>query len=670
MNSPGINATRPFQTRHSSFLYSLSLLLAGLMFAPGLLAQTDDFDDGNDDGWEKYDRSGSAVIAVTNGTYYMWSLSPGAGETGKALVFSTRTNVYTDFYVAVDLLDWDDNTVTNARSAIGLAARAADIGPGTTKALVLYWTPAISGGGNRVFSIYYLWNDVPVAAVAATILTLEKSNSYRMVFSCVSNLVEGKIYNLKDLTRPIAYCSGYLDSPYVYLPDLPASGRCGLFLYSRNNTTVSVTYDNYFAAVSDPANVPPPGIAHPIPGAPQVINRVPVSDKNFHPWNTAISFNATTLGGNDIPLSGIQMWLNGVDVSSSLSVGGTPNNRTISFNGLTSNQLYHAAIRLVESGGKASTNEFWFDTFSESYLTNSAKVVEAEDYNYNSGQYQDDPPPSGYTITDGTQVNGSGVGYLDLMGTANVDFRDQRTSPETSFRDYRFYDPPGTWSGVWYYQTDAGYTLVKTNDVRWQKSIALDLPDYHICQTRGGEWLNYTRDFPTNRYHVYLRLSCRDAQDIVLSEVTSDRTQTNQTTVPLGRFRAVPTGHMSIFRYFRLVNDSGNPVALNWGGTKTFRLTMDGPEQDLTNNSFVLNYLFFVPAPPPSPVTLINPNRAGNLFSVSFASESGVNYTLQYKNTLADPTWTDGSSVLGDGTVKTLTDTSTEQTRFYRVVAN
>lgn len=646
----------------------LALCLGGFVNPTPVRAQADDFDDGDDAGWEKYDRTGTAVFSFPNGGYRMWSLSPGSGETGKALVVATRTNLYSDFYVSVDLVDWDDNTITNARSAIGLVARAGDVGPGTTKALTLYWTPAISGGGNRAFSIYYLWNDVPIAPVAATVLTLEKTNSYRMVFSCVSNLVEGMVYNLKDLTRPIAYCSAYLDSIYLNLPDLPESGRCGLLLYSRNNTTVSVTYDNYFAAVSKPAAVPPPGIPHPIAGTPQVTNRVPVSDANFHPWSSGISFNATTLGGNDIPPSGIQMWLNGQDVSSLLSISGAPNNRTVTFNGLTSNQLYHAAIRLVESGGKASTNEFWFDTFSESYLTNHAKLVEAEDYNYSSGQYQDDPPPSGFAISDGTQVNGFGVGYLDLVGTANVDFRDQRTSPEASFRDYRYNDPPGTWAGVWYYQTDAGFTLVKTNDTRWQKSIALDLPDYHVCQTRGGEWLNYTRQFNAGRYHVYLRLSCRDAQDIVLSQVTSDPSQTNQTTVPLGRFRAKNTGHMSLFRYFQLVDDSGNPVVLNWSGTKTFRLTMDGPEQDLTNNSFVLNYLLFVPAPL-SPFPLINPNRVGNVFSVSFPTEPGATYTLQFKNALSDSGWTDGNSVAGDGTVKTLTDTSAQPTRFYRVQA-
>lgn len=655
--------------------FPLLILLGCLALTPGLEAQVDDFDDGNDDGWERYDRSGGmAVFSFPNGAYRMWSPSPDSGESGKALVFSTRTNLYTDFYASVDILDWDDNTLTNARSAFGLAGRAVDVGRGTTRALILYFTPAISGGGNRVFSIYYMWNDIPLGAIAATFLTLEKTNSYRMVFSCSNNIIEGKMYNLKDLTRPIAYCGADLTSSYfLSYPDMPTNGRCGLFLYSRNNTTVSVTYDNYFAAAADPKIVPAAGIPHPVPGAPQVTNRVPASDKNFYPWNAGISFNATTLGGNEIPLSGVQLWLNGQNVSPLLSIGGSPNNRTVSFNGLTSNRIYHAVVRLTETGGKSSTNEFWFDTFTESYLTNFAKVVEAEDYNYNSnyisGQYQNDPPPSGYRISDGVQVNGHGVGYLDLTGKANVDFRDQRTTPETEYRDYRFDDPPGTWSGVWYYRTDAGYTLIKTNDTIWQKSAALDLPDYHICQTRGGEWLNYTRDFPAGRYHVYLRLSCRNAQDIVFSEVTSDRSQPDQTTVPLGRFRAANTGHLSIFRYFQLVDNLGNLVALNWSGTKTFRLTMDGPEQDLTNNSFVLNYLLFVPAPP-SPVTLINPNRVGNVFNVSLVSESGVTYTLQYKNTLTDLTWTNSSTVAGDGAVKTLSDTSAQTTRFYRVVAN
>lgn len=73
--------------------------------------------------------------------------------------------------------------------------------------------------------------------------------------------------------------------------------------------------------------------------------------------------------------------------------------------------------------------------------------------------------------------------------------------------------------------------------------------------------------------------------------------------------------------------------------------------------------------PPAAPV-LTNVSRTGNLLSVSFASVAGVNYKLQYKNTLSDATWNDGASTVGDGGVKTLTDFSTQSRRFYQVSAS
>jgi len=111
------------------------------------------------------------------------------------------------------------------------------------------------------------------------------------------------------------------------------------------------------------------------------------------------------------------------------------------------------------------------------------------------------------------------------------------------------------------------------------------------------------------------------------------------------------------------VDDLGNLKVLDWSGQETFRLTMDGPQRDYTKDTLQINYLMFVPAPP-SAVTLINPGRVGNLFSVSFNSESAVAYTLQYKNSLSDAQWTDTpSSTVGNGGLKTLTDTSTEAYR-------
>jgi len=66
---------------------------------------------------------------------------------------------------------------------------------------------------------------------------------------------------------------------------------------------------------------------------------------------------------------------------------------------------------------------------------------------------------------------------------------------------------------------------------------------------------------------------------------------------------------------------------------------------------------------------LINVSRGDNILSVSFASVAGVTYKLQYNDTLSDAIWNDGTSTVGDGGVKTLTDFSTRSARFYRVSA-
>ena len=57
-------------------------------------------------------------------------------------------------------------------------------------------------------------------------------------------------------------------------------------------------------------------------------------------------------------------------------------------------------------------------------------------------------------------------------------------------------------------------------------------------------------------------------------------------------------------------------------------------------------------------------------FSLSFQSENGVSYTVQYKNTLYDPTWTDLKTVVGTGGKLSITDALAAQrgTRFYRVI--
>jgi len=70
-------------------------------------------------------------------------------------------------------------------------------------------------------------------------------------------------------------------------------------------------------------------------------------------------------------------------------------------------------------------------------------------------------------------------------------------------------------------------------------------------------------------------------------------------------------------------------------------------------------------APVIGPVTMAN-----GFFNLTFPTENGKWYTVQFKNTWNDPTWTDLETVLGTGGNLPITDTTTKQqsTRFYRFI--
>ncbi len=65
---------------------------------------------------------------------------------------------------------------------------------------------------------------------------------------------------------------------------------------------------------------------------------------------------------------------------------------------------------------------------------------------------------------------------------------------------------------------------------------------------------------------------------------------------------------------------------------------------------------------------ILNPTWKANTFSVSVASQNGSSYSLQYKSSPADSTWTSLAPVAGNGGILTLSDTSASSAgRFYRV---
>ncbi len=69
-----------------------------------------------------------------------------------------------------------------------------------------------------------------------------------------------------------------------------------------------------------------------------------------------------------------------------------------------------------------------------------------------------------------------------------------------------------------------------------------------------------------------------------------------------------------------------------------------------------------------SPVTLSNPTWNGNTFAVSFQSQNGVSYTLQYTRGFGPSSWTIVQTASGNGGSMTMTDSAaSDPQRFYRV---
>jgi hypothetical protein len=67
-------------------------------------------------------------------------------------------------------------------------------------------------------------------------------------------------------------------------------------------------------------------------------------------------------------------------------------------------------------------------------------------------------------------------------------------------------------------------------------------------------------------------------------------------------------------------------------------------------------------------VKLVNEAKSGNNFTASFQTQSGISYIVEYTDSLTPPAWHILTTIPGDGTVKTFTDTTaTTPDRLYRV---
>jgi hypothetical protein len=623
-----LRRTRKFR-RSGLFGPSLSgsVLLAAALSSWAQPVFTDNFDSGTLSGWQVRNvvqPLGGFVSDTfpTNGSGKAYRLRRGSADmsaigqpqaygTGRSWIF--RPDIYTDFYVAMDLVDWN-NATNQALVLLGRASGYNDVlapgfppGLGTVDGYVCNYDCLQDGDGpgDRLggqFQINRITGEAP-STIAATDITLTPGHSYRMALKGVGSILTAMIYDYEDLSKPIVTISAD-DATYT-------SGVSGIVTFHRDDTThpnqTDLTIDNYYAGPADPNLDIAPAIRNPLAGVPQVVTRVPSNRYvNFHPVSSGVSFTARTFTTAQINASATKLYLNNVDVSAALAPL-PANGSTVSFatapGTLQSNVVYAAKIVLQDTTGTLkSTNTFYFDTFSDAYLESAGvKTVESEDYNFGGGQFQVDPIPVSGMDTNGGPVNGSGVGYWDAQGVADIDFHDNRTTPEGGWAEYRTLDPVGTMYGNREDIQDMNHpppTLDPWSEDRLTDNIrkkysSKALKEYMVTRVEVGEWQNYTRAFVDQNYYVFLRCGSYGAQSLSLDLVKGDITTTNQTTVPLGTFQV--GNHNARFNYkYEPLMVAGVPVVVHLSGTNTIRVTANGtPIKD--NRLLALNYLLFVP---------------------------------------------------------------------------
>ena len=583
-------------------------------------------------------------------------------ETYPAVNMWYRMADYTNFCMAVDILNWPAPTSTNNVALIlfghmtdgASGGIVSDQNPAYAQGVICNYdanqaggTPTDRTGGELQINIVY--PGFTTVTMAACEMTFVPGRPYRIIFSGTSAHYVAQAYDWNDLTTPLVTIQAD-DTVSGY-----DHGACGLLGASRdggNTTPVDITFDNYYADVTNPNLATPPALSHPIPGTPVLATRSPSARwKNFLNPASGISFTANTYSANVVNASATKLSLNGVDFSSHLvvSANGTSISGSLPGSVLDTNKLYSAELVVTDvAGTQSSTNTFWFDTFSDAYLlSSSVKTIESEEYNYAAGTYQPDPIVVSGIDTNGVQVNGFGVGYYDLVGTAGIDYSNHSATADSSFDDFRPQDAVRTLNGGANGIEDAisAVWLPASDNIRSQHA-ASNLLEYVVCRTevpagtnQTYEWMNYTRTFIPGFYVAYLRYSSWGATSNELHKVASDPTQPAQTTTKLGTFQIPNNIRYANYLYTPLVNNAGTQPLLNLTGATTLRHVITGtPIKD--NRLIMLNYIMLVNTP------------------VSVYSSATVNgtYTLEAS---ASPNYDNG----------TITMPAPSAARFYRLSA-
>ena len=329
----------------------------------------------------------------------------------------------------------------------------------------------------------------------------------------------------------------------------------------------------------------------------------------------------------------ISLTLNNVDVTSQLTLSGSPSSWNVSIPLALNSARYTAVITVRDANTNVTTATVYFDTFNPTNFT-----WEAEDYDFTasgvSGLFIDNPTPTSTYAANS---------YFGQDATYGVDYYYEVSDPATPYTNYNRFSLGIDVCGD--YPPLARYVTAQLTDP--------NVKDYNLAYWTSNSWANYTRTYPSGTYNVYARMASGMGGSVQLDEITVGATN------HLGQFDLLNWG-WGVYSWWPLVDGNGQLVTVTLNGVTTLRATTDGSAN--ANRYMLVTPLAQATAPQ------ITATASGGSVVLWFPTQDGHLYQVWAKNTLPDATWTQVGAVSGDGSVKSWGESVTQASRFYRLV--
>jgi hypothetical protein len=217
----------------------LPLLVLALFAAlSGRAGVFDDFNDGNDAGWNRYNPVGTGSWTLSGGTYRVQSgVSPSPATVGPGRAGSLRTTeTYSQFSASVDIVAWDNSL----DQIFGLITRVTTPGLGSTKGYGFTYATRTGRATTGQLQLLLIADEAGTDLTPPVSFTFVVGQSYRLVFEGVIDSLTAKLFSKTNLSVPLATLT-VSNTTYT-------SGGVGFFTYDNSRTgagRADVTFDNF-----------------------------------------------------------------------------------------------------------------------------------------------------------------------------------------------------------------------------------------------------------------------------------------------------------------------------------------------------------------------------------------------------------------------------------------